>query len=127
MLHIRAAFAVLRAANKTTGDAMLVAAQLASAAIASPVRADPLTFDGAIARARANAPSLRAKALGADATRAVRRAAGALPDPKLSLGIDSFPISGPLAFRPRRDDFTWVDLQRTDWRRKAGCLSASHP
>ena len=108
MIHIRAAVAVSPAANKTTGAAMLTAVLLACASIASPARADPLTFEQAITRAQTNAPSLRAKALDADATRAVRRAAGALPDPKLSLGIDSFPISGPLAFRPSRDDFTSV-------------------
>ena len=108
MIHIRAAVAVSPAANKTTGAAMLTAVLLACASIALPARADPLTFEQAITRAQANAPSLRAKALDADATRAVRRAAGALPDPKLSLGIDSFPISGPLAFRPSRDNFTWV-------------------
>ena len=33
-------------------------------------------------------------------------AAGRLPDPTASVGIESFPISGPLAFRPNRDDFT---------------------
>ena len=108
MIHIRAAVAVPPAANKTTGAAMLAAALLASAAIASPARAGPLTFEEAIARAQANAPSLQATTLGADARRAARRAAGALPDPKLSFGIDSFPISGPLAFQPSRDDFTWV-------------------
>ncbi|MEO7814549.1 MAG: TolC family protein [Sphingomicrobium sp.] len=74
----------------------------------SPARADPLTFAAAIARAQGNAPSLRATALGTDASRAARSAAGSLPDPKLSLGVDSFPISGPLAFQPSRDNFTWV-------------------
>ena len=78
--------------------------------IATPARADPLTFEEALAHARANAPSLQATALGIDASRAARGVAGALPDPKLSLGIDSFPISGPLAFQPSRDDFTWVRI-----------------
>ena len=100
--------AVPRAANKNFGAAIFGATLFASAAFASPALADPLTFDGAIARAQANAPSLRATALGADASRAARSAAGALPDPKLSLGVDSFPISGPLAFQPSRDNFTWV-------------------
>ncbi len=87
---------------------MLGSALLASAALTSPARADPLTFDGAIALSRAMAPSLQAKALGVDASRAARGAAGALPDPKLSLGVDSFPVSGPLAFQPSRDNFTWM-------------------
>ena len=67
-----------------------------------------LTFNAALRQARESAPSLRAKALGVDAARSARSAAGALPDPKLALGVDSFPISGPLAFEPGRDDFTWV-------------------
>ncbi len=70
--------------------------------------AHPLTFDGALQRARQEAPSLKAKALGVEAARSARPAAGALPDPSLAVGIDSFPISGPLAFEPRRDDFTML-------------------
>ena len=73
-----------------------------------PAQAGPLTFDAALAKARAGAPSVKAKALGADGSRSARIAAGQLPDPKLALGVDSFPISGPLAFQPSRDDFTWA-------------------
>jgi cobalt-zinc-cadmium efflux system outer membrane protein len=79
---------------------------ISSAVVASPALASPLTLNEALARARETAPSLRAKSLSADASRSAREAAGALPDPKLSLGIDSFPISGPLAFAPARDNFT---------------------
>lgn len=68
--------------------------------------AGPLTFEAALRQANHDAPSIRAKALGADAARSARGAAGALPDPKLDVGIESFPISGPLAFEPQRDDFT---------------------
>ncbi|MEO7634705.1 MAG: TolC family protein [Sphingomicrobium sp.] len=85
-------------------------ALLASAVFASSARADPLTFEGAIARAQASAPLLRARALGVDERQAARLAAGALPDPKLFLGVDSFPISGPLAFKPSQDNFTWVKV-----------------
>ncbi|MEO6092818.1 MAG: TolC family protein [Novosphingobium sp.] len=76
------------------------------AALPGIASAEPLTFDGALERARRDAPSLKAKALGADAARSARSAAGALPDPTLAVGIDSFPISGPLAFEPQRDNFT---------------------
>ena len=86
------------------GAALLLAAATATA----PALADPLTFDAARARARANAPSLRAKTLGVDAGRAERGAAGALPDPELKLGIDGFPVSGPIAFEPSREDFAAV-------------------
>ncbi len=85
-------------------------AWLVLASGAAPAVAGPLTFDAALDKAAADAPSIRAKALGADSARAARIAAGQLPDPKLSLGIDSFPISGPLAFQPSRDDFTWVNI-----------------
>ena len=71
-----------------------------------PVQAKPMTFEAALAEARANAPSLKAKALGVDATRSAVDAAGRLPDPKASVALESFPISGPLAFRPNRDDFS---------------------
>ena len=76
------------------------------AAIPGIAFAGPLTFDAALQRARQEAPSLKAKALGADAARSARGAAGALPDPTLAVGIDSFPVSGPLAFEPQRDNFS---------------------
>ncbi len=83
----------------------------AVAALASqPALAGPLTFASAIEQAHRSAPSLQGKALGEGAARSARIAAGQLPDPKLALGIDSFPISGPLAFQPSRDDFTWIRL-----------------
>ncbi len=110
MTHFPTAVAVPSTPNKMIGAALSGAILLASIGIALPARADPLTFEEAISRAQENAPSLRARALGADASRAARAAAGALPDPKLSLGVDSFPISGPLAFQPSRDNFTWVRI-----------------
>jgi cobalt-zinc-cadmium efflux system outer membrane protein len=83
---------------------------LLGAALPSAALAGPLTFDDALGKAKASAPSVKAKALSADATRSARIAAGQLPDPKLALGIDSFPISGPLAFQPSRDNFTWAKV-----------------
>jgi outer membrane protein TolC len=83
---------------------------LAGVALPSAALAGPLTFAAALAKAQASAPSVKAKALGADAARSSRIAAGQLPDPKLALGIDSFPISGPLAFEPQRDSFTWAKI-----------------
>lgn len=76
------------------------------AAFPGAATAGPLTFETALRQAQATAPSLRARALGADAARSARGAAGALPDPTLAVGVDGFPISGPLAFEPGRDDFT---------------------
>ena len=70
------------------------------------VLAGPLRFDEALARAEAQAPSLRAKALEADARRSALPAAGQLPDPKLGLGIDNFPVSGPPAGSFAEDSMT---------------------
>ncbi|MEO5810108.1 MAG: TolC family protein [Sphingomicrobium sp.] len=78
------------------------------AAATAPALADPLTFEAALARAGANAPSLRAAALGIVASRAARGAASALPDPKLTVGIDGFPVTGSNAFKPSREDFAAV-------------------
>lgn len=66
-------------------------------ALPTTALAGPLRFEEALARAEAQAPSLRAKALAADARRSTLPAAGQIPDPKLGLGIDNFPISGPPA------------------------------
>jgi cobalt-zinc-cadmium efflux system outer membrane protein len=81
-----------------------------AAALASPADAGPLTFAQALDRAAAGAPSLQAAALQTEAARASARAAGALPDPKLTAGVEGFPISGPNAGRPSRDDFSDVKV-----------------
>lgn len=83
---------------------------LAATLLSSAALARPLTFGEALAQARGDAPSLRAKSLGIDAARLSRDAAGRLPDPKLRLEEDSFPISGPLAFKPSQDNFNWVNI-----------------
>lgn len=68
--------------------------------------AGPLRFEEALARAESQAPSLRAKALEADARRSALPAAGQLPDPRLGLGIDNFPVSGPPAGNFAEDSMT---------------------
>ena len=68
--------------------------------------AGPLRFEEALARAEAQAPSLQAKALEAEARRSALPAAGQLPDPKLGLGIDNFPVSGPPAGSFVQDSMT---------------------
>ena len=85
-------------------------ALLALASVGTPTFAGPLTFGAALEKAAADAPSITAKSLAATATRSSRIASGQLPDPKLALGIASFPISGPLAFEPQRDNFTWMNI-----------------
>jgi outer membrane protein TolC len=57
--------------------------------------ATALSFDAAIALAVQNAPQARMAQAKLDAARAAARPAGELPDPKLALGLDDFPIGGP--------------------------------
>ena len=85
-----------------------LAALLCAAFAPVAAQAKPLTFEAALAEARVNAPALKAKALGVDAAQAAVDAAGRLPDPKASVALESFPISGPLAFKPNQDNFTWL-------------------
>lgn len=85
--------------------ACLIAAALPAAAIAGP-----LSFADAIGRAVDTAPSSAAARLGAEAARAQAKAAGALPDPWLAIGIDNFPISGPPAFGLSQDDMTMARI-----------------
>jgi outer membrane protein TolC len=67
------------------------------ATVASVAPAEPLTFEAALTRAEAQAPLLRARALEIDARRSAATAADQLPDPKLGLSLENFPISGPPA------------------------------
>ena len=72
--------------------------------------AEPLTFAQALARANDTAPSLRAGSLKIDAARDAGRAAPALPDPKLTFGIENFPVSGPVAGRLGGDEMTMFQV-----------------
>jgi cobalt-zinc-cadmium efflux system outer membrane protein len=79
---------------------------LAATLLASAAHAEPLTYAQALDTAAANAPALRAAALQVEAAKASAKSAGALPDPKLALGLDNFPVSGPLAGRFGADEMT---------------------
>ena len=59
---------------------------------------DPLTFDRALTIAEQQAPSLSAEADGIESVRSSRSAAGRLPDPRLFVGIENLPVSGPPAW-----------------------------
>lgn len=80
------------------------------AAMPAAAHAEPLTFEAALRKAQSEAPSIQAKTLGVEAARSARGSAGALPDPTLGASVESFPISGPLAFEPQRDDFTMARI-----------------
>ncbi|MGD9812063.1 MAG: TolC family protein [Sphingobium sp.] len=68
--------------------------------------AEPLSFDEALARAAKSAPLLDARGEQIRARQSAAIAAGQLPDPKLGIGLDNFPISGPPAFSLTRENMT---------------------
>lgn len=78
---------------------------LLSAAMPGLAFAQPLTFEDALSRAEA-APSVQARSLDVEARRSAAIAAGRLPDPKLGVGLDNFPVSGPPAFTYAGDSMT---------------------
>lgn len=103
-------FTPSRVRGLTASWAILPASILLLSAWTAPAEADPQTFDGALARAAAGAPGLRASALGVDAARAAAPAAGRLPDPRLTFGLDGFPVTGPFAGQFDQDDFTMLRI-----------------
>lgn len=82
------------------------AALVALTGLAGTAFAEALSFDAALALAVSETPALRAEAAQIDAARQAAIPAGELPDPKLALGIDNLPISGPDRFSLTRDFMT---------------------
>jgi cobalt-zinc-cadmium efflux system outer membrane protein len=80
----------------------ILAAMLSS----TMVVAKPMTFAEALAEARSDAPSIAARAAQTDAARLTAIASNQLPDPKLEVGIQDYPVSGPNAGSFTRDNFT---------------------
>ncbi len=92
------------------GSMARAAALLAALSVARVAPAAPLTYDAALKLADQMAPGLEARALEVKAASTAAVAAGRLPDPKVSFGINDFPISGPLAGRPDLDNFSMLTL-----------------
>lgn len=82
--------------------AVLCTWQPASIAQTVPV----LDFDGALRAAGLNAPMLQARAASTQGAAALQISAALLPDPKLMLGVQDFPVSGPARGSLTRDNFT---------------------
>ncbi|MEY2854755.1 MAG: hypothetical protein RL030_1887 [Pseudomonadota bacterium] len=85
------------------------AASLLLVACASTSLAEGLSLDEAIAMASSEGPTLVANAEQVEAARQAVGPAGALPDPKLLLGIDNLPVDGADQFS-LSDDF--MTMQR---------------
>ena len=81
--------------------------------VAQAAHAEPLTFDAALDRATANAPSLRAREASVSAARSTAIAADRLPDPTLDVTLRDFPVTGPDAFALNRDNFTATQIGAT--------------
>jgi outer membrane protein TolC len=77
--------------------------------IAGAAQAASLSFDDALRLSQA-APSLEARGADVAAARSSAIAAGRLPDPKLSVGLGNFPISGPPAGTVNGDSMTMATL-----------------
>ncbi|WP_372866728.1 TolC family protein [Pseudomonas sp.] len=82
----------------------LAAGALASVLFSMPVAA--LTLDEALRQAEREAPSLAAQAAQVEASRNSAIPAGALPDPKLLLGLQNVPIEGDNRGRLDREPMT---------------------
>lgn len=62
---------------------------------AFPLQAAPLSFAQALSLATQGAPTLAVSQAKVDAAREAAIPAGELPDPKLAVGVENFPIGGP--------------------------------
>jgi cobalt-zinc-cadmium efflux system outer membrane protein len=83
---------------------------LLASSLVTPALAGPLTYAQALDQADRSAPGLQADELRVAAAQAASRAAGRLPDPKVSFGVEDFPVSGPNAGSFTRDDFTMTTI-----------------
>jgi len=82
---------------------------LAGSGLASS-QASALGFAEALDLAEQHSPRIAAQRLQVDAASSTRRLAGTLPDPKLSVGIENFPISGMDRFSLTRESMTMQRL-----------------
>jgi cobalt-zinc-cadmium efflux system outer membrane protein len=82
---------------------LLVASALGSMA---PSRAAPLSFDEALVLAEERAPALQARLAAVDGALHGRTSAGQLPDPKLAVGVENYPVTGMDRFSWNRESMT---------------------
>ncbi|KQW02899.1 hypothetical protein ASC87_00665 [Rhizobacter sp. Root1221] len=87
---------------------MLAAAVAVPVAVAANSNPAPtkLSLPQALLLAEQRAPSLVARQSAFDSAQVARPAAGHLPDPKLTIGVDNYPVSGPDRFSWNRDSMT---------------------
>ena len=84
----------------------LTAAALVASMLAGPSQAAPLTLDEALRLAEDHAPTLTAQTAKLQAATSAAIPAGELPDPKLLLGVQNYPIGGPERWSVDQDFMT---------------------
>lgn len=116
---VRACLAVSRAISPVCSGALLLTSStcLAQSADVSAARAlntqrPTLSFDAALSLAQERASTLVVRRSAVAAAQAQLPAAAQLPDPKLSLGVENLPVSGPDAYSLTRDFMTML---RVGW------------
>ena len=98
--------APLRPRKSLTGLLFKSTARWAICAVSTLASAQPIDFNGALNAALQRAPQLQARSASVQGAEALQTSAAQLPDPKLTLGIDSLPVTGPNRGSLTRDDFT---------------------
>ena len=90
-------------------------------------RGPVLGFVEAVRLSRGDQPVVSAFESDAIASEEAARAAGTLPDPQLTVGIQDFPVNGKDAFSPTADDFTMytIGMMREQVRRTKRGAEAS--
>lgn len=88
----------------------LAALTLAAACGLPPPALAALRYEDALQLAREQAPSLQMQQHALDGAQAARPGAATLPDPRLSLGVDNLPLSGPDRFNLDRESMTMTRI-----------------
>ena len=81
-------------------------ASVFSLAVAMPLGASTLSFDQALSLATQGTPTLAVSQSKVDSARAAALPAGGLPDPKLAVGVENFPIGGATPYSLTGDFMT---------------------
>lgn len=89
---------------RSLGATTAVAAFLVAAAVR--IQAAPISFEQAQLLAEQRSAALIARRAAADGAQQARKSAGQLPDPRLAVGIENFPVSGPERFSWNRESMT---------------------
>ena len=102
-------------------------AEAIAEAATDSARGPVLGLAEAVGLSRGDQPAVSAFESDAIASEEAARAAGTLPDPQLTVGIQDFPVNGEVAFSPTADDFTMytISVMREQVRRSKREAEAS--